>query len=66
MVSGPSLPKRPPEPRTVEWYRLACSLPPDLPADSCLQEDRASQARAREDYRFILDQLGECARTLAP
>ena len=57
---------RAPAPRTVEWYRLACSLPPELPADSFLQQDRAPQARAREDYRFILDQLGECARTLAP
>jgi hypothetical protein len=55
---------RPPAPRTVVWYRLACFLPPELPADSFLQQDRTSQAQAREDYRFILDQLGECERTL--
>ena len=57
---------RPAAPQTVEWYRLACSLPPELPADSFLQQDPAAQGQAREDYRFILDQLGECARTLAP
>ena len=54
---------RPPAPDTVEWYRLACSLPPELPADSFLQQDPAAQGQAREDYRFILDQLGECTRT---
>jgi hypothetical protein len=54
---------RPPAPRTVEWYRLACSLPPELPADSYLQQDTAAQEQAREDYSFILDQLGDCGRT---
>lgn len=54
---------RPPAPRTVEWYRLACALPRELPDDSFLRQDPAARERAREDYRFILDQLGECTRT---
>lgn len=56
---------RPPAPDTVEWYRLACSLPGQLPGDAFLQQDRASRARAEADYRFILEQLGECRRTRA-
>lgn len=53
---------RPPEPRTVEWYRLACSLPGQLPAGAYLQEDRESRVRAEADYRFVLEQLGPCER----
>lgn len=51
-----------PEPETLTWYRFACFLPRELPADSFLQRDRASQERAREDYAFILSQLGPCER----
>ncbi|AKH43444.1 hypothetical protein FHS61_000852 [Altererythrobacter atlanticus] len=51
-----------PEPETIEWYRLACSLPRELPEGAFLQNDRESIARAREDYAFILDQLGPCIR----
>lgn len=54
---------RPPQPRTVEWYRLACSLPPQLPAGAYLQDDRESRVRAEADYRFILQQLGPCERS---
>ena len=54
---------RPPEPQTVAWYRLACSLPARLPADAFLQQDTASRRRAEADYRFIVEQLGECTRT---
>lgn len=52
----------PPEPETLAWYRFACFLPRELPEDSFLQRDRASQERARQDYAFILDQLGPCER----
>jgi len=55
---------RPPEPETIEWYRLACSLPPELPEDAFLQNDRASRARAQEDYAFILQDLGPCEHSL--
>jgi hypothetical protein len=53
---------RPPEPRTVEWYRLACSLPQQLPAGAYLQDDRESRVRAEADYRYVLQQLGQCER----
>jgi len=56
---------RPPQPQTVEWYRLACSLPAQLPADAYLQDDRAARARAEADYRYILEQLGPCERLRA-
>ena len=55
---------RPPAPETVDWYRLACFLPPELPANAFLQTDRASRTRAEADYRYILEQLGECPRLL--
>jgi hypothetical protein len=51
-----------PEPETVEWYRLACFLPAQLPPDAFLQDDRAARARAEADYAFILEQLGGCPR----
>lgn len=54
---------RPPEPQTVEWYRLACFLPAQLPADAFLQQDAASRRRAEADYRFIVEQLGPCDRS---
>lgn len=55
---------RPPEPETIAWYRFACFLPRELPADSFLQTDRASQAQAREDYAYVLARLGPCERRL--
>lgn len=47
---------------TLLWYRLACGLPRSLPATSLADEDPANIAAAREDYRFVLDQLGPCKR----
>jgi hypothetical protein len=52
-----------PAPGTLEWYRLACSLPRTLPADAFLQADAAGRSRAEADYNFIIDQLGPCERT---
>ena len=52
----------PPEPETIAWYRFACFLPRELPASSFLQSDRASQDQAREDYAFVLSELGPCER----
>ena len=56
---------RPPEPDTVEWYRLACFLPAQLPGEAFLQADRRSRAQAEADYAFIREQLGECPRLRA-
>lgn len=53
---------RAPAPQTIEWYRLACALPAQLPAGAYLQDDRDARVRAEADYRYILDQLGPCER----
>lgn len=53
---------RAPLPQTVEWYRLACALPAQLPAGAYLQDDRDARVRAEADYRYILEQLGRCER----
>jgi hypothetical protein len=54
---------KPPEPNTIAWYRLACSLPARLPAGAYLQQDQLVRARADADYRVIMQQLGPCTRT---
>ena len=55
---------RPPARDTLAWYRLACFLPEQLPGLANLAQDGASRARAAQDYRFIVEQLGSCPRTL--
>ena len=53
----------PPAPDTLLWYRLACALPGDLPERSTASLDASNAAIAREDYAFIVQQLGACGRT---
>ncbi len=53
---------RAPGRETLAWYRLACSLPQQLPVDAVGNSDRVSRMQADADYRFILDQLGPCER----
>lgn len=50
----------PPQPATLLWYRLACGLPREIPADSLSAEDPANAAPAREDYALVLRDLGPC------
>lgn len=54
---------KPPERDTLAWYRLACSLPAEMPpaATAELSQDGADAARA--DYKFVIDALGPCTRT---
>jgi hypothetical protein len=48
------------------WYRLACTLPVQLPADA-LSEATPEERRAIEaDYRVVTGGLGRCARTRTP
>ncbi|MCW4463312.1 hypothetical protein OK349_16480 [Sphingomonas sp. BT-65] len=49
-----------PQRDTLLWYRLACGLPRALPPGSTANEDPANAAIAREDYQFVLEQLGPC------
>jgi hypothetical protein len=56
----------PPQPNTLLWYRLACTLPARLPAEA-LSEATPDESRAlAADYRVIVDGLGPCARTRVP
>jgi len=49
-----------PAPDTLLWYRLACSLPAQLPDSSVSASDPSDAAKAREDYQFVLRSLGPC------
>lgn len=55
---------RPPERDTIEWFRLACSLPPSLAAGTNLSEGADAKQRAEADYRFVVASLGPCRRTM--
>lgn len=47
---------------TLLWYRLACSLPAQLPQQSLTEVDPTAAAVIRTDYRIVLDSLGRCER----
>lgn len=53
---------RPPEPNTLEWYRLACALPQRLPSNANLARVQEERSRAERDYAFVLASLGPCVR----
>nr|WP_066701038.1 hypothetical protein [Sphingobium amiense] len=55
-----------PQPGTLLWYRLACSLPSVLPAQSVRALGPQDAAAAREDYALVIAALGPCGRTRAP
>ena len=55
---------RPPMKDTLEWYRLACSLPADLPGEVNLARDPQARALAARDYAYVVEQLGACERSL--
>jgi hypothetical protein len=48
---------------TLGWYRLAYGLPRSLPPGTLAGAGPAEQRAGAADYRFILEQLGECKRT---
>ncbi|MEZ5681156.1 MAG: hypothetical protein R3E14_07635 [Erythrobacter sp.] len=54
---------RAPQRDTLEWYRLACTLPARLPTGANLSRDPRSRALAAQDYAFMMEQLGPCTRT---
>ncbi|MEA3036270.1 MAG: hypothetical protein QOH04_2035 [Sphingomonadales bacterium] len=53
----------PPAPGTLLWYRLACTLPPRLPAQSLGEADADGAAAIEADYRLVLDRLEPCVRS---
>lgn len=54
----------PPARNTLLWYRLACFLPPTLPADAVIDQEPEQARIAAEDYQKIMSDLGTCKRTL--
>ena len=54
---------RPPAPGSLLWYRLACGLPPALPARSVRALPPQDADAARADYAFVMQALGRCDRT---
>ena len=55
----------PPEPNSLLWYRLACTLPRTLPRQSYADAEGEQAAAIQADYRYILQRLGPCPRTRA-
>jgi hypothetical protein len=55
----------PPEPNSLLWYRLACTLPRTLPRQSYAEAEGEQAAAIQADYRYILQRLGSCPRTRA-
>lgn len=49
---------------TLLWYRLACFLPPRLPARSVAALSDSNATAVRADYHHVLEQLGACGRTI--
>ncbi|MEM7688543.1 MAG: hypothetical protein AAF291_05950 [Pseudomonadota bacterium] len=55
---------RAPEPETLRWYRMACSLPPALPSAANLARDPGARRLAATDYAYMMTSLGSCARSI--
>lgn len=54
----------PPQRDTLRWYRLACSLPAQLPSSANLSRDPAERRLAAGDYAFVREALGPCERRI--
>lgn len=55
---------RAPARETLRWYRLACSLPDELPSRANLSREPAARRLAASDYRFVVEGLGPCERAI--
>lgn len=55
---------RPPQPETLRWFRLACSLPAQLPSNANLARDPVARRLAAGDYAFVKQALGPCERRI--
>jgi hypothetical protein len=52
----------PPQPNTLLWYRLACTLPRALPAQSLADAAPDEAGAIRADYGLVMERLGACTR----
>jgi len=50
----------PPQRDTFLWYRLACGLPGEIPADTLSGLEPADATAVREDYALVKSGLGPC------
>ena len=50
----------PPQRDTFLWYRLACGLPVEIPADTLSGLDPADAAAVQQDYALVKQGLGPC------
>lgn len=55
---------RPPQPETLQWYRLACALPEQLPSSANLAREAEERRLAASDYAFVRQALGPCERRI--
>lgn len=55
-----------PKPESLLWYRIACILPPAMPAAAVDGQPPETVAKIAEDYRLVLDGLGRCNRARKP
>lgn len=55
---------RAPSRETLRWYRLACALPDRLPSNANLAREPETRRLAEVDYRFVIEELGPCARAI--
>lgn len=53
----------PPRRDTLAWYRLACTLPRQLPPGSTASVDPEEARIAAEDYQTVITTLGPCQRS---
>jgi len=53
----------PPQPNSLLWYRLACTLPQTLPRSSYADAEASAAAAIQADYRLVMERLGRCARS---
>ena len=51
-----------PQPNSLLWYRLACSLPTNLPNLSLAEADTFERQAIVADYGFVRGRLGPCIR----
>ena len=54
---------RVPARRTLPWYRLACGLPPAVPATATRGSSADERAAITRDYALVLAGVGACDRT---
>ena len=52
----------PPQRDSLEWYRLACFLPAQMPPGALIGADAAAREQATVDYLLVLRDLGPCQR----